>query len=296
MEKEDSNIMYSKWLNNELSTEELNAMNAQELQVLKRIIDEVDSWEHPEPKHSYSDLKNRISVKNRKGKIISIYKTVGIAASLLIAIAFGLNTLFSSGLEEFSTASLEIKKIQFPDGTSATLNGNSSITFEKDNWNNSRVVNLNGQASFDVSIPGPFQVNINQGTVEVLGTQFDISTSEKINIIKCFEGKVKIKTNRIDQIIEKGFGVDSENYPYRISQTEPTWTAAYSKFENAKLEEVIEALKLKFGFQFKLENSEILTHRFSGQFSNSQADQALNMVFTPMGIKYSREGLSITIE
>ena len=287
MEDANSNINYSKWLNNELSDKELKILEESgDLEILTKIISEVDTWEMPAVKETYDGLKLKIEHKNKKGKVVSMYKILAVAASVLLLVGIGFKSILFDSEITYASNFGEIKKITFPDGTKAVLNGNSTISFIEDDWNTNRIVQLNGQAYFNIDIKGGFEVQINGGSVNVLGKKFDILTREDYNNIKGFEGTVAVKTQQINDTIIKGVGIDSENKPFDLQSRHSNWVNNYSKFNNAKLIEVIGALTLKYGIKIDYSNINIIDKRFTGQFSNLDPDLALEMVFKPLGISY----------
>tara|TARA_B110000211_G_C14091373_1_gene559342 strand:- start:7215 stop:8108 length:894 start_codon:yes stop_codon:yes gene_type:complete len=297
MKEENSNIIYSKWLNNELTEEEVVSLkDSGDLDTLQDIINEVDSWNTPEVQSDFESLKSKIASRKTKGKLISLYQKLAIAASLLLFVGLGIGLLNSETETVYATNFGEVKQITFPDGTKAILNGSSTLSFVEDNWKEERLVKLDGQAFFDINVKGQFEVEINNGTINVLGTKFDVLTNDEYNIVKCFEGKVGVKTLKIDEIIVKGQGVDSENRMFNIVERGANWTSDYTKFVNAKLVEVLGALSLKHGFQIDYKSIKIDQKKFTGQFSNLDADLALKMVFKPLGITYSVKGKKVVLK
>ena len=79
----------------------------------------------------------------------------------------------------------ETMTIKLPDGTKAILNGNSSLSYHKSNWEEERKVEIEGQVFFDIEKKGAFEVAFEGGYVSVLGTEFDVLVSDGFNSIKC---------------------------------------------------------------------------------------------------------------
>jgi len=288
MKDENSDNIYSKWLNNELSEDVIKSLEESgELDALRDIITEVDTWGTPEIKSDYKSLKLKIDAKKRKGKIISLYQKLSIAASIILIIGLGIGVLTSESETTYVSNFGEIKTITFPDGTQAVLNGNSTLSFVEDDWKQNRIVKLNGQAYFDINLKGDFEVQINGGSIKVLGTKFDVLTYENYNIVKCFEGVVGVNTIKINDTISIGEGIDSKNHPFQVLENQPNWMSDYTKFSDAKLIEVIGALSLKFDVKIDYRNVKIENKKFTGQFSNSDQGLALKMVFKPLGIMYT---------
>ena len=67
-----------------------------------------------------------------------------------------------------STAFGEQKVIELPDGSLVTMNSKSTIEFNPDSWESSRILNLSGEAYFKVKKGSQFTVNTSNGDVVVL--------------------------------------------------------------------------------------------------------------------------------
>lgn len=86
-------------------------------------------------------------------------------------------------------------KIRFAEGTTVTLNTSSSLKFPHHFAKNARVVQLNGEAYFDVTKnPGKnFRVISNKQIIQVLGTRFNVKAfNQEPTITTLLEGKVQL--------------------------------------------------------------------------------------------------------
>lgn len=98
---------------------------------------------------------------------------------------------------QLSTARGESYQLQLPDGTKVWLNAQSSILYPTNiNKQTSRKIELSGEAYFEVSKTEDktFEVETQRGTVQVLGTHFNVSDYADDNSahITLVEGKVKV--------------------------------------------------------------------------------------------------------
>jgi len=59
------------------------------------------------------------------------------------------------------------------------LNSKSTISFNKTDWKNNRQLTLDGEAYFKVEKGSTFTVNTNNGSVTVLGTQFNVNSTRR---------------------------------------------------------------------------------------------------------------------
>lgn len=89
-------------------------------------------------------------------------------------------------------------RITLPDGTAVWLNAASSIRYPTAFNGNDRLVQITGEAYFEVAKDKakPFRVKVNDTEVEVLGTHFNINAyaDEDLQRTTLVEGKVQVRT------------------------------------------------------------------------------------------------------
>lgn len=111
-------------------------------------------------------------------------------------------------------------QLELPDGTKVWLNAASSIKYPIAFSGSERNVEMNGEVYFEVAKnkTKPFHVTVNEMTVEVLGTHFNINSySEKQTInTTLFEGSVKVKADNQSEIIKPGQQARLSGYKINI--------------------------------------------------------------------------------
>jgi len=99
-------------------------------------------------------------------------------------------------------------QLVLPDGTRATLNAASSLTYPAEFHGSERVVQLNGEAYFEVAKNKkmPFRVMAGNQVVEVLGTHFNINAYKDEAFVKTtlLEGSVKVSSGENSTLIAPG--------------------------------------------------------------------------------------------
>jgi len=99
-------------------------------------------------------------------------------------------------------------QITLPDGTKVWLNSYSSLSFPDAFLGNERRVKLNGEAYFEVAKnkDKPFNVSVNDVTVRVLGTHFNISAyrDDRDITTTLLEGSVQVAKNNKQTLIKPG--------------------------------------------------------------------------------------------
>lgn len=294
--------LYTKWLNNELSDTELDLLKKSgDLAILEKIINETDSWTLPAPKNSYDALKLKIKeASNKKGKVINLFSYIKVAASIILLFGIGYFThqrYFD--ITEYTTLTQETKNIVLPDGSTIILNSNSNLSFNNYNWLENRSVEVNGQAYFYIQKnKGEFKVDFTSGSVQVLGTQFDVFNYAQHTTINCYEGKIKTSLNNSEYILTKNMGIKFNGHTIeaiKVNSTTPTWTTNFTTFNNASLKEVLSTLSLKYGITYEFDKEEHANKMFTGQFVNNDLELALEMVFTPLSLNYNKSDSVIYI-
>ena len=138
-------------------------------------------------------LENKIKAKKSHNKQAPKYfKFIGIAASILLLVSIGFfMTNRSPDKITYKTAYGEVINLKLKDGSSVTLNSNSSIYYYQ---NNHRKVWLSGEAFFEVnkkeSTNAKFWVITEDLKIEVYGTSFNTNTKHEKTTVFLEEGKV----------------------------------------------------------------------------------------------------------
>ena len=276
----------ARWLNGELSVEEVKAFEqSEDYNYYKKIAETSALLEAPffdKKKAFQAVLQNRMAAKS---KSVFPYWSYWLAAS--IAIIMGVLFLFPSETTYKSQLGEQIA-FNLPDGSSVKLNSKSDLSLNKKNWDRKRELNLNGEAYFKVIHGSKFTVHTQQGDVSVLGTEFNVYSRDKYFEVQCFEGRVKVDFKDDETILKAGDAVrfiEETKELWTFSQQVPSWTKGESTFENLPLKEVILALERQYAVRFKVKGVD-LNQRFTGSFTHDNLELALKSVFLPMGIEY----------
>ncbi len=288
----------AEWISDKLTSAELEAFKShpdyEAYRKIKKASQELSFSEYDVDK-ALHNLKQNIPSKPiavKKNKVKSLYSWIGaVAASVVLIFGF---LFFKSTPKEYSTTVGEQSLVSLPDGSEMYLNANATAFVNKKKWKTNRAVKLEGEAFFKVKKGKKFNVITSLGTVEVLGTQFTVNTIGKdVFIVKCFEGKVKIRANSHTEILTKGMSSSIINGVVTnkqfISNT-PSWLAKNeTEFVEMPLTHVISLLKRHYNLI--IENEQILNGKaaFTGSFINNNLKKALYAVFETSGVSYKLE-------
>lgn len=190
-------------------------------------------------------------------------------------------------------------KLVLSDGTNVWLNTLSSITYPVAFQGNERVVHLTGEAYFEVARNEkiPFKVIINNQTIEVLGTHFNVNgyTGENAMNTTLIEGKVKVKTDNEVLILKPGQqsqvnakgNIHLENNP-NITQV-LAWRNGILSFDNSDISEIIHQLERWFDFEIKVQG-DFSNRKFSGEIPRTISLKELQRLFEVNKISCSFNG------
>ena len=180
--------------------------------------------------------------------------------------------------------------IELPDGSFTHLNAKSTLTYNKKNWDNTRDINLNGEAFFKVTKGSTFNVITENGTVTVLGTQFNVKHRNNLFEVVCFEGSVSVTNTIKTTILKPGdrylildgkyIAIEKENLKT------PNWIANKSYFKSMPYQYVLNEFERQYNMKIDTQNIN-LHELYSGSFIHSDIDLALKSITLPFNLNYS---------
>ncbi|MVZ63219.1 FecR family protein [Sphingobacterium humi] len=181
-----------------------------------------------------------------------------------------------------------------PDGTKVWLNSNTTLTYES--LKDQRIVNLQGEAYFEVAslqLPGtwgkanklPFVVQTKDQRVEVLGTQFNVKSfaEEKTTATTLLEGQVQIAMNTQQMLLYPGEQAVSTGQRLKKQNvnmsTVMAWKQGEFVFNEEKLGEIIAQLERWYNVKFELQDARLADIRFEALVSKHlQLKEILNLL------------------
>lgn len=295
MKKKD---LISKWLNFNLSDEELEVFNKLDTSSSYHRIDRAAKlFKAPvyDVNSSYTELKGKLGSQNKSR---NLYSYISAVAALLV-VAFGLFYLLNTSSDVAYYAENSTKtEFLLPDRSEVILNAGSSVSFNDKNWSKNRNLTLEGEAYFKVAKGEKFTVQTKQGTVVVLGTQFKVNDREGYFEVSCYEGLVLV-TNRGKEIelpagyTYKTFGDRVVNEATALSK--PSWLNNKSTFKSIPYNQVISELERQFDIEITGDATENKT-LFTGSFSNENLKLALQAITIPLNLSYTINGKNVVFK
>ncbi|AUC16834.1 hypothetical protein BTO06_17530 [Tenacibaculum sp. SZ-18] len=288
MKEEFDGTFLSRWLNNELNDSELDEFKHHPYYALYQKI-AMKSEELSVPTYNkeklYSRVQREIS-ESKKGKVKNLYTKLSIGVVASIAILFTVFQLYNSGTTH-TTSFGEQMALNLPDGSEVLLNSKSEISYNETTWTTNRMIELKGEAFFKVQKGSNFVVNTDMGSVTVLGTQFSIISKDDLIEVSCYEGEVKVDSEKKVIFLTKGKAYRSINgisEKWKFNGIEPSWKNGESSFVSIPLKYVIDAIENQYSVQIDASkiNSE---NKFTGAFTHESLNIALETVFQPLKIE-----------
>ena len=202
----------------------------------------------------------------------SVFVRIAAAAAVLLLIAVPFFTPRANSPEwtVYTTGYQETRTIELPDGSSVVLNASSELKWNNDyEMDESRVLELKGEAFFDVVQLKDKRFTVHTGTVDVkvLGTQFNLETRRDYTNIFLKEGKVVLETENL-QTIEMEPG-DLVHYDVHKKQAQKvsdqpadpalSWKDGVFTFTTLTGIQILEKMEDIYGKEFIIEDA----HRLS---------------------------------
>ncbi len=293
----DDNTHLAKWLNNELTPEEMEEFKKQpEYAEYEKLIKGMSYFKAPafdvEKSLAATLEKTKTNKKSKVIKLSTVFYVAAIAASVLLLVGFFFNTVNVIAPHGQQLA------VALPDGSEVKLNAGSNLSYKRFSWFLDRRVALEGEAYFKVSQGNAFTVGTSLGTVEVLGTEFNVKERNEIFEVNCYEGKVSVTSGQAKEILSLNEGVTLKSEKLIKSKKErkqPDWLQGESRFESIPLAEVLNEMERQFDVTFVRDGVDE-SSQFTGGFVHKDLELALQGVLLPMEIEYQIDGKKITLK
>jgi len=193
-------------------------------------------------------------------------------------------------------------QIALADGSKVWLNAASSLKFPTAFNGKERIVELTGEAYFEVSKSAakPFTVNVNDMNVQVLGTHFNINAYNDEAVIKTtlLEGSVKINKGSFSTILQPGQQAQVAKEIKVVNDIAVddvlAWKNGFFSFNKADLQTVMRQIARWYDVEISYEGK-IPTREFGGKINrNSNASEVLK-ILEESKVHFRIEGKKIVV-
>ena len=303
----NSQEIFADWMEGKISDEELKKLlpEAEYMEFLKlrKALDIEAGLEKPLD-GLYEKIENKMNLDTgsihagRKRKTYKLYDSrMGVAALIILFVAIGI-ILFNKPSEYKIISGQSIVKYVLPDGSQVVLAPESVLKYAGKDWEKNREVFLEGEAFFIVTKGNNFRVKTPNGTVKVLGTEFDVKARDSLFNVICYERKVLVESENLKTVLTPGEGIvknGNQIKEIKVREKAPEWIRQESLFENEELSKVLE--KMEEIYQIRFDTGGIDLHRrFTGAFPHDNLQLALASVFKALGISYKIDGKTVILK
>ncbi len=227
-----------------------------------------------------------------------------VAATIVLVLGaiFWVRFFFSdSQLPVLTLATQKDKRVIYlPDSSKVYLNRHSQLTYTIGFGDGKRVVNLTGEAFFEVrkAAGKSFTIYSQNAKTEVLGTSFNVRAypNEKKVEVEVTTGKVafSIRNGQDNSKVYLTSGYKGEltarNAMTKAVVEDPNgiaWKNERLSFSNMSLSKVVATLEKYFGVTIRTDNPQLLQCRFTGSFERPELEEILEVLKVSANLSYS---------
>lgn len=208
-----------------------------------------------------------------------------------------------------SNPSGQKSQVMLPDGTVVQLNADSRLIFPETFADSARIVQLSGEAFFDVAedTRRPFRVKAENVVTTALGTTFNINAYPETSRVHValLSGKVEVKKDTLQAhsyLLDPGEKImfDQKTNIEQISTfdnlREFGWKDGILIFENTSFPDFLAELERWFGVEFMVQGNPHQSWHIEGKFDNESLEEILQGVSFTHNIQYEINGKQVNIK
>lgn len=273
--------------------------------------------------HILSNTTSTDKVKKNKQKAL-FYTLSKVAASIILLVTslFFLREYHNSSIKSENIAIIKEvitnvtkynpngKKsiITLPDGSTVWLNSGSKLSYPSKFAENERIIQLDGQAFFDVKKDSlkPFRVNSSGLVTTALGTSFDINSYNDFNddiSISLVTGKIVVKNESLksNDVVLPGeqlvYSVKKQRSRIKMFDSKEvlSWKERRLYFKNASLQEVMVRLERWYGVKVSLKNNPGENWKLNGEFEKMSLEDVLKRISFSKDFRFNISGKEVVL-
>ncbi len=274
-----------------------------------------ENWQQSQPESvalQFEQIREKIRISSVKARMNRLFIVFSKAAAVLFipllaaALYFYVSQIYSSGLLTLTTQKGEQTSVILPDGSKVWLNVDTKLSYPIDYGVNSRNLELEGEAYFEVEKNEklPFEVGSGNIVTKALGTRFIISAYPESFEVKSslVKGSVEVKYGKNVKILKPGqqlvynknrssAGVKSFNENYELA-----WKNNQLMFQLVPFEDVIAELEKWFDINIEYNPSEFQSETLTVRFEEYETlETILKVIAKANGFKYTIEDKVVKI-
>lgn len=278
-----------------MEQDEANRKMVKQIQMLNMATDTLHVIQCVDTDKAFRKIRTKILQKK-----ISWWQQAQRAAALLF-IPLLITTLIISTKSDNKTELIRILEVKtnpgmttsvmLPDSTVVCLNSESVLRYPSAFGENSREVELTGEAYFEVTPDKERRFIVNtphQSQIEVYGTSFNVEAYKTDNHISTtlVEGKVgflfnekngtaqKIVLSPMHKLVYKPISGETQIYQTNC-ESEIAWKEGTIIFNNTPMNEVLNILSKRFNVEFVVRNKHLEEYSFTSSFTTQRLERIL---------------------
>ena len=231
---------------------------------------------------------------------------IGVMAYLLFDKIGAVIPVSDNNVFAFAVAPGQKGNICLPDGTQVYLNSDSRITLAGDYNIDDRIVNLSGEAFFEVAkdTTRRFVVICNGVEVEALGTKFNVKSypSDSIVTTTLSEGKVKVYNDRQSVILLPNgvatYDLKENSLKSHIVEDVMVanyWLTGHLVCNSEPMSSIAKTIERMYNVKINIQDKELLDMRFTGTIQNNSLSNVLYIMSLSYPLTYTINDSEITV-
>ena len=206
---------------------------------------------------------------------------------------------------ERTTSAGEKMKIQLPDQTIVMLNSRSTVRFDADFSKTHRVVELEGEAYFEIKPDKnlPFVVQTGEVYTIALGTAFNARSKEGKITISLIEGRVSVSHDQNELTLDPGQAAKFDplgKNSLELDTFDPLVVTAWKEgkifFRSKALGDILEDLEEWYGVVFNIKEDVDLKRKVTGIIDNNDLEGIMTGLSFSLDLEYNISGNLITVQ
>jgi transmembrane sensor len=191
-------------------------------------------------------------------------------------------------------------KVELPDGSTIFLNRNSEFSYRSNFGGSGRNVNLSGEAFFEIAPDAakPFIIDAGNARVRVVGTSFNVITSNSESEVEVFvkTGKVILSSNSGSSSLslDPGYiGTMASEISRKTLNNNPnylSWKTGLLVYNGQKLDVVFSDLKRVYNMDIQVADPAILENEWTSPIDNQPQETIIRLICASFNLSYTKDG------
>jgi ferric-dicitrate binding protein FerR (iron transport regulator) len=193
-------------------------------------------------------------------------------------------------------------QVTLSDGSNVILNRNTRLTYRENFGRNGRHVSLSGEAFFEITPDkeNPFIIDAGKARVKVLGTSFNVNTSNTDSAVEVFvkTGIVMVSDNEGTRslTLDPGYiGTMNSGTSDKFINNDPNymaWNNGVLIYDRQTLDVVFRDLKKVYNMDIVADDPEILENIWTtnGPVDNQPQETIIRLICGSFNLSYTKDG------